>query len=63
LLVDSLAHADADVLLDGVFVGKAPVRQPVAPGDHRVTIFEIALKRRSITDVTIEPGKRRHVGF
>jgi hypothetical protein len=62
-VVDSPRGVAADVMLDGIFVGKAPVSHPVAPGGHQVTISEIASKRRSAHDVTVEPGRRLHLGF
>jgi hypothetical protein len=49
--------------VDGVFVGKVPVRQSIAPGTHQVTLFEVAAGRRTTIDTQIEPGRRRHIGF
>jgi serine/threonine protein kinase len=63
LVVESSHGTDADVMLDGIFVGKAPVSHAVAPGDHQVTIVEVTSRRRSAHAVTVEPGRRLHLGF
>jgi hypothetical protein len=63
ILVDAQPPREADVMIDDVFIGKAPVRQMFAAGMHRVTIFDTAAQTRSSRDVIIEPGRRAHVEF
>jgi serine/threonine protein kinase len=58
-----MASGNADVSVDGIFVGHTPVRYLVAPGEHRVSLIDTTTFKRASVQVKTAPGHATHVDF
>ncbi|MEO6952573.1 MAG: serine/threonine-protein kinase [Polyangia bacterium] len=58
-----MASGNADVTVDGTYAGHTPLRYTIAPGTHRVTLFDTKTFARMSVQVQVTAGHASKVGF
>jgi hypothetical protein len=58
-----MQHGDADVSIDGVFVGHTPVRHLIAPGAHRVSLIDTTTFKRASFETRVVAGRATAIDF
>ncbi len=58
-----MASGNADITVDGTYAGHTPLHYTIAPGLHRVTLFDTRTFARTSVEVTVAAGHASKVGF
>ena len=58
-----MATSNADISVDGVYVGHSPLRHFIAAGAHRVTLFDTNTFRRASFQISVSNGHATPIDF
>jgi hypothetical protein len=58
-----MAKGNADVSVDGVYVGHTPLRHFIAPGMHRVSMVDTSTFKRASIEVRVSGGRATPIDF
>ena len=58
-----MSHGNADVSVDGVYVGHTPLRHLIAPGPHRVSLVDTATFKRATIEIRVDGGRATPIDF
>jgi hypothetical protein len=58
-----MSRGEVDVTVDGVYAGHTPLRHYIAPGEHRVTLFDTKTFRRASFEVRVTTGRSTPIAF